>query len=126
LVTCPTVFRTVPDGIGAVIGDHSSNPHPDPFPVMPSFQNKPVDFVIDVRSHVEYWLGHLGGAECIPVQKIAEAVRARAEIKPDSRILVYCASGARSATAAATLKSLGYRRVIDGGGMAQARNAFVP
>lgn len=93
---------------------------------MPLFQNKPVDFVIDVRSHVEYWLGHLDGAECIPVHKIAEAVPARAEIAPDSRILVYCASGARSATAAATLKSLGYRRVIDGGGMAQARDSFVP
>ena len=93
---------------------------------MPSFQKKPVDFVIDVRSHIEYWLGHLGGAECIPVHKIAETVPARAEIRPDSRILVYCASGARSATAAATLKSRGYRRVIDGGGIAQARDAFVP
>ncbi|HET9424722.1 MAG TPA: rhodanese-like domain-containing protein [Gemmatimonadaceae bacterium] len=91
---------------------------------MPSFRNTPVDFVIDVRSRLEYWLGHLGGAECIPVHKIADVVPARPDIKRDSRILVYCASGARSATAAATLKGLGYRRVIDAGGMSEAQAGY--
>lgn len=91
---------------------------------MPSFRNKPIDRVIDVRSHIEYWLGHLGGAECIPVHKLAETLPKRPEVTPDTRILVYCASGARSAAAAGILKSLGYRRVIDGGAMSKARAGF--
>jgi hypothetical protein len=29
---------------------------------MPTFRDAPVDLVIDVRSTLEYWLGHLPGA----------------------------------------------------------------
>lgn len=91
---------------------------------MPSFRNKPVDVVLDVRSRIEFWMGHLHGATCIPVDKIAEVVPKLDNVTKDSRILVYCASGARSAAAAGTLKSLGYRRIIDGGGIDSARQAY--
>ena len=88
---------------------------------MPTFRGKPLDLVVDVRSHLEYWMGHLPGAVCIPVQKIAEELPRRDDVKPGSRILVYCASGARSASATEILKSLGYTRVMDGGGINDAR-----
>ena len=41
------------------------------------------------------------------------------------RILVYCASGARSAVAVGVLGSLGYRRVTDGGAMTTAKPGYV-
>ncbi|MBL0169688.1 MAG: rhodanese-like domain-containing protein [Gemmatimonadaceae bacterium] len=91
---------------------------------MPSYRRKPVDLVIDVRSRLEFWLGHLDGAVCIPVGKLANAMSKRADIGKDARILVYCASGARSAIAASALTSLGYRRVTDAGAITQARQAY--
>ena len=91
---------------------------------MAKFRNKTVDVVIDVRSHLEYWLGHLPGARCIPVGSIEHAIAEHPEITRDSNILVYCASGARSASAASTLRGMGYRRVVDGGGYADARQQF--
>ena len=41
----------------------------------------------------------------------------RAEFEPDARIVLYCASGSRSALAGETLRRLGYRSVahLDGG-----------
>jgi phage shock protein E len=91
---------------------------------MPTFRQQPIDVVIDVRSRLEYWMGHLDGAQCIPVSTLAEALAARTDIAKDARILVYCASGARSAAAAGILRDLGYRRVTDGGGIAAAKAEF--
>ncbi len=41
----------------------------------------------------------------------------REEFQPDRRVILHCASGGRSALAAATLQDLGYQRVahLDGG-----------
>ncbi|WP_411278725.1 rhodanese-like domain-containing protein [Gemmatimonas sp.] len=91
---------------------------------MPSFRQKPVDIVIDVRSKVEFWLGHLPSAVCLPVQTIAATIPDQPGISKDSKILLYCASGARSAMAAEILKSHGYRRVVDGGPISSARGEF--
>jgi rhodanese-related sulfurtransferase len=43
--------------------------------------------------------------------------RHRIEFDPDRRLILYCSTGERSAMAAATLRSMGYRdvRVLDGG-----------
>ncbi len=90
---------------------------------MPSFRNTPVDAVIDVRSVVEFWLGHLDGATNVPVDRLPEGLDGLG-LSKQSRILVYCASGGRSAQAAAMLKQAGYTRVMDGGGMAQARQEY--
>jgi rhodanese-related sulfurtransferase len=92
---------------------------------MATYRKARVDAVIDVRSHVEFFFGHLPGSTCIPLGGLEEAVERRADITPDSSILVVCASGARSASAAAVLRSLGYRRVVDGGGYTQARAHYV-
>ncbi len=91
---------------------------------MPSFRNKPLDAVIDVRSQVEFWLGHLPGAVCMPVDSVAQKIQAKDDLTKTSRILVYCASGMRSASAAQQLRALGYTNVIDGGGIGAARAEF--
>lgn len=88
---------------------------------MPSFRQQPVELVIDVRSKVEFWLGHLPEAVCHPVQTIAETLPSLPGITTQSRILVYCASGARSAAAAQQLRALGYQHVVDGGPMSTAQ-----
>ena len=91
---------------------------------MPQFRNRPVDLVVDVRSKVEFFLGHLDGAVNIPVDRIAEALPARPDVPKHAHILVYCASGGRSAQAAAILNQLGYSRVVDGGGLHDARQHY--
>lgn len=92
---------------------------------MPSFRNLPVDFVVDVRTTIEFWLGHLPGAVNIPVDELPDGLDQLRGLTPKSRILVYCASGGRSASAAATLRAAGYDRVVDGGGIGQAQREFV-
>ena len=80
------------------------------------------DLIVDVRSRLEFLFGHLPDAVCIPVDRLPDAMVKRADVKPESRILVYCASGARSATAATQLRTAGFRNVVDGGGIVAARN----
>lgn len=94
-------------------------------PPMPQFRNLPVDAVIDVRSQLEFWLGHLPGAANIPVDQLPHGLAELPGLDYKSRILVYCASGGRSAAAASSLRAAGYLRVTDGGGMAEARRDFV-
>mgnify|MGYP003349598649 CR=1 FL=1 len=84
------------------------------------FKGKRVDVVIDVRSRLEFWMGHIDDAVNIAVDVVAEELPRRPGIARDAAILVYCASGARSAAAAAQLRAAGYVNVIDGGGMAAA------
>lgn len=68
--------------------------------------------VIDVRSSEEYNKEHIKDAINIPVDTISAM-----EYDKDTVILVYCASGVRSAEAAKTLIDLGYTNVynLDGG-----------
>jgi phage shock protein E len=91
---------------------------------MPRFQNIQQDLVIDVRSRLEFFLGHLDGAVNIPVDELPQGLTGRAGVGLDSRILVYCASGGRSAAASSALRAAGYRRVTDAGGMAAARAEY--
>lgn len=73
--------------------------------------------LVDVRSPGEFRAGHLAGARNFPVGEID---RRAGEIGPkDAPVIVYCASGMRSASAARTLKSLGFSRVYDLGAMSR-------
>lgn len=92
----------------------------------PKFRGKPLDAVIDVRSKLEHWMGNLPGSVCVPVDRLPDGLHGIPGIGKESRILVYCASGTRSAAAAAQLKAAGYTRVVDGGGIADARREFTP
>ena len=93
---------------------------------MPKFNNKPVDVVIDVRTRLEFWFGHLDGSKNIPVTRIETGIASESDVPKDARILVYCASGGRSAMAARKLRELGYTCVTDGGGITTARQGFKP
>lgn len=72
--------------------------------------------LIDVRTIAEYSSGHLDGAKNIPVEVIAEQIESEIPDK-DTKIIVYCRSGNRSATAGQTLIDMGYTNVYDLGAM---------
>ena len=91
---------------------------------MPRFRKQPVDVVLDVRTRLEYWLGHLPDAIRIPVDDLEHELPRRQDIHPEQRILVYCQSGARSARAREIMLQLGYAHVTDAGGIASAREEF--
>lgn len=72
--------------------------------------------ILDVRTPEEYNGGHIENAVLLPVTEIPDKAE---EILPDkdSKILVYCRSGNRSATAAKDLIRMGYTSVYDFGGI---------
>lgn len=71
-------------------------------------------FVLDVRTIEEFEDEHYPNAICIPVNEIPHRL---SEIPKDKCVIVYCATGARSAYAARLLKSAGYPDVINAGGL---------
>lgn len=72
--------------------------------------------VLDVRTIDEYDQGHIEGAVLLPVDEISSKAE---EVLKDkkAKILVYCRSGNRSATAAKALINMGYENVLDFGGI---------
>ncbi|MEN6477334.1 MAG: rhodanese-like domain-containing protein [Rectinema sp.] len=71
--------------------------------------------VIDVRTRDEYLDEHFKGAKNIPVN---ELLARSGEIGPkDKPVVLYCASGARSAMGARLLKSEGFTDVTNAGGL---------
>ena len=71
-------------------------------------------WLVDVRMPAEYAAGHVPGAVNIPVQELAHRLE---ELGSTERaVVVYCRSGARSASAARLLREAGYR-VTDVGPM---------
>lgn len=73
--------------------------------------------LIDVRSKLEYKMGHAEGSVNIPLQTI-QKVKIPAK---DTPVYVYCASGNRSSMAASTLQSKGYTNVTNIGGVGDWR-----
>ncbi len=70
--------------------------------------------VVDVRSPMEYQMGHYAGAINIPVDQIPARLKEFGDKKRE--IVVYCASGARSGSAKHFLEQHGYR-VTNAGGL---------
>ena len=69
--------------------------------------------LIDVRGADEFGVKHIDGAENDPVETIDDA-----DLGPkETPLVLYCSSGARSARAAATLRSKGYKNVYELGAM---------
>lgn len=69
--------------------------------------------LVDVRTPEEYAAGHIEGAVNVPVDTVdGSDLGAK-----DQPIVVYCASGRRSARAAATLRTKGYAKLYDLGPM---------
>lgn len=74
--------------------------------------------LVDVRSPGEFGAGHIEGAKNIPVSDLGSRLGELGEDKARP-IVVYCASGMRSASAASTLKRAGFQQVFDLGGMSR-------
>jgi phage shock protein E len=67
--------------------------------------------LLDVRTPDEYRQGHLQGALNIPVKELPQRL---AEVgPPGTAVVVYCASGMRSASAAQLLQRAGYPDVLN-------------
>ncbi|MBL8910030.1 MAG: rhodanese-like domain-containing protein [Archangium sp.] len=72
--------------------------------------------LIDVRSPGEFSTGHIDGALNIPLGSLGDALGKLGGNK-DKPVIVYCASGARSAMARSQLKSRGFTQVFNLGSM---------
>ena len=72
--------------------------------------------VVDVRSQAEFQAGAYQGAIHIPLDQLSSRL---ARIPKDRPVVVYCASGARSAMAARMLRKAGYADVSNAGGLGQ-------
>lgn len=66
--------------------------------------------VLDVRTNLEYNLGHYPEAVHIPSTELAETVEQRIPNK-ELGVLIYCNTGQRSRAAADILKAKGYKDV---------------
>ena len=64
---------------------------------------------LDVREPNEWNLGHIPGAVHIPRGQLETNIEQR--LPRDREIVIYCASGNRSALAADTMQQMGYARV---------------
>ena len=66
--------------------------------------------VIDVRTPAEYQSGHISAALSVPLDTLAQVSSAWNKDQP---VVVYCATGARSAQAASLLVGAGFRKVYN-------------
>ena len=71
--------------------------------------------LIDVRSPGEFAAGHVRGAINLPLDRFAQDIT---RVAPDkhAKIVLCCASGARSGMACGFLQQQGYTQVVNGGG----------
>lgn len=70
--------------------------------------------IIDVRTPEEFRDGAYPGAINIPVSDLG---RRLTDIPKDRPVVLYCASGARSASAARAMKQAGFADVVNAGGL---------
>ena len=88
--------------------------------------NREKAVVVDVREPAEFAAGHLVGARNIPLAEI-EAKLAAAVKNKNLPLILVCRSGARSASALATARKLGYAQAQSmAGGMAAWQSAKLP
>ena len=72
--------------------------------------------IVDVRTPGEFGGGHYNGAINIPLDKISKNISKMGS--KDRSVIVYCASGARSSSAAGILKKSGFNNVCNAGSIA--------
>ncbi len=79
--------------------------------------------LVDVRERGEWTSGHAPRARHIPLGRLANEAR---RLPKNATIVVVCASGSRSRSGAAQLRSAGYQATSLSGGMAAWRAAGGP
>jgi phage shock protein E len=72
--------------------------------------------ILDVRTKAEYDQGYIANAVLIPDTSLKDEVEEKIPDK-NTKILIYCRSGRRSAQAAKQLIEMGYTDVLDFGGI---------
>lgn len=72
--------------------------------------------IVDVRSSAEFRSGAYPGARNIPLPELGSRL---GDLQKDKPVVVYCASGARSAAAAGMLRQAGFKDVVNAGGLSQ-------
>jgi len=71
--------------------------------------------LVDVRTPGEFSAGHIDGAVNVPLQELGARLR---HLGPkDKPVVLYCASGTRSAMAKSVLTQAGYQQVFNLGSM---------
>ncbi|MDP1826460.1 MAG: rhodanese-like domain-containing protein [Archangium sp.] len=73
--------------------------------------------LVDVRSAAEFASGHIPGAVNVPVGELGAKVKSLGA--KDKPVIVYCASGTRSAMARSVLKGQGFAQVFNLGSMSR-------
>jgi rhodanese-related sulfurtransferase len=70
--------------------------------------------IIDVREEYEFNGGHVEGALNIPPHRLMAGAPELVDIPKDTLIILYCRSGARSATSINILRSQGFTNLVNG------------
>ena len=80
--------------------------------------------LVDVRGRSEWEAGHVAGATHIPLNTLQQRLD---EVRRDTEVVLQCATGSRSAIAAALLRANGFERVANHqGGFEQWRREGLP
>lgn len=74
-------------------------------------RDRKIDVVLDVRTKIEYNLGHYPQALHIPTTALADSVETMIPDKK-TQILVYCNTGQRARYATDVLRAKGYKNVV--------------
>ncbi|MEE1114596.1 MAG: rhodanese-like domain-containing protein [Eubacterium sp.] len=80
-------------------------------------------YLIDVRTTGEYAAGHIEGSINIPLADIHQTVNYVKTL--DAPVYVYCRSGARAGQATSMIREMGYRKVINMGGILDYKGDLV-
>lgn len=80
-------------------------------------EENPNAVLLDVRTQTEYDKEHIPNAILFPNENITEETFSELGLDYDTTILVYCRTGIRSKEAASKIASLGYKNVLDIGGI---------
>ena len=69
---------------------------------------------IDVRESFEFKMGHVDGANNIPLSKLKNSAEKLEGIPKDAEIILYCLSGGRSDIAMKSMENMGYTNIVNG------------
>jgi rhodanese-related sulfurtransferase len=82
--------------------------------------------IIDVREPLEYKMGKVKGSINISPSKMMQGLPdALVDTPKDTEIILYCMSGARSATAMQVLRSYGFTNLVNGINKAQVQAKYI-
>ncbi len=75
---------------------------------------QPKRLIIDVREGMEFMFGHVAGAINIPPSKLTAGAKELKDVPKNTELILYCASGSRSAMAINILKAQGFTNLTNG------------